>query len=171
MSADSFFKQFTFPTAGAAARNVAALQRPNGGAATTWCVDQRPQQKRRRLRRHPVWMFYRDLEDRVRAKFGNTDRNIQMVGCINCDFKTGSAFSTNLKMHLKAHHKEDYAKVLKLEDEMRIEEGIAASNENICRCLRSSQQDQKRADRLHSRRRQREHPDVGGYTVQFFPSN
>ncbi|GMR41910.1 hypothetical protein PMAYCL1PPCAC_12105 [Pristionchus mayeri] len=70
-----------------------------------------PQPKRRRLRRHPVWMFFKDLEDR-------------MVGCINCNFRTGSAFSTNLKMHLKAHHKEDYAKVLKLEDEMRIEEGI-----------------------------------------------
>ncbi|PIO57351.1 hypothetical protein TELCIR_21242, partial [Teladorsagia circumcincta] len=54
-----------------------------------------PQPKRRRLRRHPVWMFFKDLEDR-------------MVGCINCSFRTGSAFSTNLKMHLKAHHKEDY---------------------------------------------------------------
>ncbi|CAD6188559.1 unnamed protein product [Caenorhabditis auriculariae] len=69
-----------------------------------------PQPKRRRLRRHPVWMFFRDLEDR-------------MVGCINCEFRTGSAFSTNLKMHLKAHHKEDYERVLQLEEEMRIEEG------------------------------------------------
>uniref|UniRef100_A0A1I7X1E7 BED-type domain-containing protein n=1 Tax=Heterorhabditis bacteriophora TaxID=37862 RepID=A0A1I7X1E7_HETBA len=70
-----------------------------------------PQPKRRRLRRHPVWMFFKDLEDR-------------MVGCINCNFRTGSAFSTNLKMHLKAHHKEDYERVLKLEDDMRIEENV-----------------------------------------------
>lgn len=77
-----------------------------------------PQPKRRRLRRHPVWMFFKDLEDR-------------MVGCINCNFRTGSAFSTNLKMHLKAHHKEDYAKVLKLEDEMRIEEGIFGAPNKI----------------------------------------
>ncbi|CAB3403282.1 unnamed protein product [Caenorhabditis bovis] len=69
-----------------------------------------PQPKRRRLRRHPVWMFFRDLEDR-------------MVGCINCEFRTGSAFSTNLKMHLKAHHKDDYERVLQLEEEMRLEEG------------------------------------------------
>ena len=34
-----------------------------------------------------------------------------MVGCINCNFRTGSAFSTNLKMHLKAHHKDDYERV------------------------------------------------------------
>ena len=46
-----------------------------------------------------------------------------MVGCTNCEFRTGSAFSTNLKMHLKAHHKEDYEKVLQLEEEMRLEEG------------------------------------------------
>ncbi|CAI4228944.1 unnamed protein product [Auanema sp. JU1783] len=82
------------------------IQAPHGTDANGM-----PQPKRRRLRRHPVWMFFRDLEDR-------------MVGCINCNFRTGSAFSTNLKMHLKAHHKEDYERVLKLEDDMRIEEGI-----------------------------------------------
>lgn len=69
-----------------------------------------PQPKRRRLRRHPVWVYFKDLEDR-------------MVGCTNCEFRTGSAFSTNLKMHLKAHHKDDYEKVLQLEEEMRLEEG------------------------------------------------
>ncbi|CAJ0942339.1 unnamed protein product, partial [Mesorhabditis belari] len=99
--AEQFFKQFNiFPAA------LGGLQSPSLEA---------PQPKRRRLRRHPVWMFFRDLEDR-------------MVGCISCNFRTGSAFSTNLKMHLKAHHKEDYHKVMKLEDEMRIEEGILHPN-------------------------------------------
>ncbi|ULU01928.1 hypothetical protein L3Y34_001901 [Caenorhabditis briggsae] len=74
-----------------------------------------PQPKRRRLRRHPVWVYFKDLEDR-------------MVGCTNCEFRTGSAFSTNLKMHLKAHHKEDYEKVLQLEEEMRVEEGCFGPN-------------------------------------------
>uniref|UniRef100_A0A8L8JXM9 BED-type domain-containing protein n=1 Tax=Heligmosomoides polygyrus TaxID=6339 RepID=A0A8L8JXM9_HELPZ len=77
-----------------------------------------PQPKRRRLRRHPVWMFFKDLEDR-------------MVGCINCSFRTGSAFSTNLKMHLKAHHKDDYERVLKLEGDMRVEENVTGPPNKI----------------------------------------
>ncbi|RCN37252.1 hypothetical protein ANCCAN_16865 [Ancylostoma caninum] len=77
-----------------------------------------PQPKRRRLRRHPVWMFFKDLEDR-------------MVGCINCNFRTGSAFSTNLKMHLKAHHKDDYERVLKLEGDMRVEENVTGPPNKI----------------------------------------
>ncbi|CAJ0578839.1 unnamed protein product, partial [Mesorhabditis spiculigera] len=99
--AEQFFKQFNINFPG----NFAMGQSP----------VEAPQPKRRRLRRHPVWMFFTDLEDR-------------MVGCISCTFRTGSAFSTNLKMHLKAHHKEDYQKVMKLEDEMRIEEGILHPN-------------------------------------------
>ncbi|VDL82200.1 unnamed protein product [Nippostrongylus brasiliensis] len=66
-----------------------------------------PQPKRRRLRRHP------------------------MVGCINCSFRTGSAFSTNLKMHLKAHHKDDYERVLKLEGDMRVEENVTGPPNKI----------------------------------------
>lgn len=32
-----------------------------------------------------------------------------------CVFKTHSAFSTNLKMHLKAHHKSEYVEVMEME--------------------------------------------------------
>lgn len=32
-----------------------------------------------------------------------------------CTFKTQSAFSTNLKMHLKAHHKVEYLDVMQME--------------------------------------------------------
>ncbi|KJH44778.1 hypothetical protein DICVIV_09182 [Dictyocaulus viviparus] len=63
-------------------------------------------------------MFFKDLEDR-------------MVGCINCSFRTGSAFSTNLKMHLKAHHKDDYERVLKLEGDMRVEENVTGPPNKI----------------------------------------
>ncbi|KIH60061.1 hypothetical protein ANCDUO_09695 [Ancylostoma duodenale] len=54
-----------------------------------------------------------------------------MVGCINCNFRTGSAFSTNLKMHLKAHHKDDYERVLKLEGDMRVEENVTGPPNKI----------------------------------------
>ncbi|GMT18638.1 hypothetical protein PFISCL1PPCAC_9935 [Pristionchus fissidentatus] len=97
---------------------LAALQQGGLLGAAAAAGLEMPQPKRRRLRRHPVWMFFKDLEDR-------------MVGCINCPFRTGSAFSTNLKMHLKAHHKDDYSKVLKMEDEMRIEEGIFGAPNKI----------------------------------------
>ncbi|KAK6026893.1 hypothetical protein OSTOST_07122 [Ostertagia ostertagi] len=94
-----------------------------------------PQPKRRRLRRHPVWMFFKDLEDRVDKRRASEQRckvnSFQMVGCINCSFRTGSAFSTNLKMHLKAHHKEDYERVLKLEGDMRVEENVTGPPNKI----------------------------------------
>lgn len=52
----------------------------------------------------------------------------QSVGCVKCSFSTASPFSTNLKMHLKAHHKDDYTLVLKLEAQQREEEGIRENN-------------------------------------------
>ncbi|PIO76999.1 hypothetical protein TELCIR_00911 [Teladorsagia circumcincta] len=95
---------------------TAGLEMPSAPHGTD--ANGMPQPKRRRLRRHPVWMFFKDLEDR-------------MVGCINCSFRTGSAFSTNLKMHLKAHHKEDYERVLKLEGDMRVEENVTGPPNKI----------------------------------------
>ncbi|MFH4974607.1 hypothetical protein AB6A40_001316 [Gnathostoma spinigerum] len=68
--------------------------------------------KRKRLRRHPVWRFFKDVD------------GTKSVGCIKCTFNTSSPFSTNLKMHLKAHHRQDYSLVLHLEQRQREEEGI-----------------------------------------------
>lgn len=34
-----------------------------------------PQPKRRRLRRHPVWMFFKDLEDRVSGVWRSVDED------------------------------------------------------------------------------------------------
>ncbi|KAI6176574.1 hypothetical protein M3Y97_00813100 [Aphelenchoides bicaudatus] len=59
-------------------------------------------QKRRRLRRHPVWQFFGDVGEKV-------------VGCKLCSFNTVSAFSTNLKMHLKSHHKHEFIAVMEKE--------------------------------------------------------
>ncbi|VDK87472.1 unnamed protein product [Litomosoides sigmodontis] len=70
--------------------------------------------KRRRLRRHPVWRFFKDVGDGSKT-----------VKCVNCPFSTSSPFSTNLKMHLKAHHKSDYRLILILESRQRLEEGIS----------------------------------------------
>jgi hypothetical protein len=58
--------------------------------------------KRRRLRRHPVWAYFGDIAEKV-------------VGCNMCSFTTISAFSTNLKMHLKSHHKREYIIVMEQE--------------------------------------------------------
>ncbi|KAE9550030.1 hypothetical protein FO519_006758 [Halicephalobus sp. NKZ332] len=66
--------------------------------------------KRRRLRRHPVWNFFDDLDEKN-------------IGCNMCDFKTVSGFTTNLKMHLRAHHKPEFVKVMELECQQRKEEG------------------------------------------------
>jgi len=38
-----------------------------------------------------------------------------MIGCTLCSFKSGTAFSTNLKMHLRTHHKEKFIEVTQLE--------------------------------------------------------
>ena len=38
-----------------------------------------------------------------------------MIGCILCDFKSGSAFSTNLKVHLRTYHREKFVEVMQLE--------------------------------------------------------
>ncbi|KAM3723885.1 Gex-3-interacting protein [Dirofilaria immitis] len=76
--------------------------------------------KRRRLRRHPVWRFFKDVGDGSKT-----------VKCVNCPFSTSSPFSTNLKMHLKAHHKSDYRLILILESRQRLEEGISPIPESI----------------------------------------
>uniref|UniRef100_A0AAF5PQS3 BED-type domain-containing protein n=2 Tax=Wuchereria bancrofti TaxID=6293 RepID=A0AAF5PQS3_WUCBA len=76
--------------------------------------------KRRRLRRHPVWRFFKDVGDGSKT-----------VKCVNCPFSTSSPFSTNLKMHLKAHHKSDYRLILILESRQRLEEGISPIPESV----------------------------------------
>uniref|UniRef100_A0A0N5AQY3 BED-type domain-containing protein n=1 Tax=Syphacia muris TaxID=451379 RepID=A0A0N5AQY3_9BILA len=92
----------------------------NGGRIDEGClpaINQSPcLSKRRRLRRHPVWRFFKDVD------------GTKSVGCVKCSFSTASPFSTNLKMHLKAHHKDDYTLVLKLEAQQREEEGIRENN-------------------------------------------
>ncbi|KAI1729314.1 BED zinc finger domain-containing protein [Ditylenchus destructor] len=65
-------------------------------------------QKRKRLRRHPVWTYFSDFDDKI-------------VGCIMCNFRTTSAFSTNLKMHLRAHHKQEYLQVMEAELEQCVD--------------------------------------------------
>ncbi|KAI1721262.1 BED zinc finger domain-containing protein [Ditylenchus destructor] len=65
-------------------------------------------QKRKRLRRHPVWTYFSDFDDKI-------------VGCIMCNFRTTSAFSTNLKMHLRAHHKQEYLQVMESELEQCVD--------------------------------------------------
>lgn len=53
--------------------------------------------KRRRSRRNPVWQYFR-VEDGTAI-------------CCNCDYRTKSVFSTNLKVHLKSHHRQFFDKV------------------------------------------------------------
>ncbi|KAK0421108.1 hypothetical protein QR680_015064 [Steinernema hermaphroditum] len=79
-------------------------------------IEQQKRQRRKRLRRHPVWQYFTDLEDKY-------------VGCTMCPFRTASAFSTNMKMHLKAHHKEEHLKVMQLEWEQRVDEGVVNAND------------------------------------------
>ncbi|CAD5222578.1 unnamed protein product [Bursaphelenchus xylophilus] len=66
--------------------------------------------KRKRNRKHPVWKYFGDVSDKV-------------VGCNMCEFRTNSAFSTNLKMHLKSHHKEEFIDVMDQEIELLKREG------------------------------------------------
>uniref|UniRef100_A0A915D5N3 BED-type domain-containing protein n=1 Tax=Ditylenchus dipsaci TaxID=166011 RepID=A0A915D5N3_9BILA len=75
-------------------------------------------QKRKRLRRHPVWTFFKDFEDKI-------------VGCIMCNFRTTSAFSTNLKMHLRAHHKEEYLQVMESELEQCVDGRVGKGEEGL----------------------------------------
>uniref|UniRef100_F1KTR6 Gex-3-interacting protein 13 n=1 Tax=Ascaris suum TaxID=6253 RepID=F1KTR6_ASCSU len=88
----------------------------NGGRIDEGCLPALNQStsasKRRRVRRHPVWRFFKDVD------------GTKSVGCVKCSFSTASPFSTNLKMHLKAHHKDDYTLVLRLEAQQREEEGL-----------------------------------------------
>lgn len=55
--------------------------------------------KRKRTRRNPVWLYFILDETDNRAK------------CKRCSYSTGSAYSTNLKIHLKCHHKPLYQNV------------------------------------------------------------
>ncbi|KAH7731490.1 CRE-GEI-13 protein [Aphelenchoides avenae] len=92
-------------------------------------------QKRKRLRRHPVWQYFCDVDEKI-------------VGCVMCTFRTVSAFSTNLKMHLKAHHKEEYLKVMEQELEQRQdEESMGVGSEE------SSQSQEATANGRFKRRR------------------
>jgi len=57
----------------------------------------RKEERRRRARRNPVWHYFR-VED-------------GLAYCEQCSYKTKSVYSTNLKVHLKSHHKQSYSEV------------------------------------------------------------
>uniref|UniRef100_A0A7E5A159 BED-type domain-containing protein n=1 Tax=Panagrellus redivivus TaxID=6233 RepID=A0A7E5A159_PANRE len=65
--------------------------------------------KRRCLRRHPVWTYFHDIDE----------KHIQ---CNKCTFITLSSYTTNLKMHLRAHHQEEFVDVVTQELQARKEE-------------------------------------------------
>ncbi|TKR67230.1 hypothetical protein L596_023415 [Steinernema carpocapsae] len=58
--------------------------------------------KRKRPRRNPVWPYF-------------TVENGSAY-CRQCTYSTRSVFSTNLKVHLRSHHRADYEKVILAEE-------------------------------------------------------
>lgn len=62
--------------------------------------------KRRRSRRNPVWQYFR-IEN-------------YLAVCKHCNYNTKSIFSTNLKVHLKSHHRKLFDLVSKAEKTMEI---------------------------------------------------
>ncbi|KAK6056840.1 hypothetical protein COOONC_05650 [Cooperia oncophora] len=56
--------------------------------------------KRKRQRRNPVWPYFDVVDGTARCK--------------QCLYSTKSVFSTNLKVHLRSHHRADYEKVCPL---------------------------------------------------------
>lgn len=73
-----------------------------------------------------------------------------------CNFRTTSAFSTNLKMHLKAHHKEQFIQVLQIEQDqlgnMPVENDCDFENKKNC-FIPSSTQFCPRTGRMKRRRK------------------
>jgi hypothetical protein len=57
-----------------------------------------------------VWEYFGDVAEKI-------------VGCKLCSFNTVSAFSTNLKMHLKSHHKLEFIQVMEKELDQLVKEG------------------------------------------------
>lgn len=55
------------------------------------------EERRRRARRNPVWSYFR-VEN-------------GLAYCEQCPYKTKSVYSTNLKVHLKSHHRQSYIEV------------------------------------------------------------
>ncbi|CAD5217575.1 unnamed protein product [Bursaphelenchus okinawaensis] len=86
---------------------LAMLATQTNSDATTATPDDN---RRKRNRKHPVWKYFGDIGDKV-------------VGCNLCDFHTNSAFSTNLKMHLKSHHKEEFIDIMEQEVELLKKDG------------------------------------------------
>lgn len=74
-----------------------ALATPPPSATGTPSADPNSE-KRRRPRRNPVWQHF-VVED-------------GLAKCSQCDYSTKSVFSTNLKVHLKSHHKELHQQVI-----------------------------------------------------------
>lgn len=73
-------------------------------------ADKKPaakqEERRRRARRNPVWNYFR-VED-------------GLAYCEQCPYKTKSVYSTNLKVHLKSHHRQSYNEVRDLHPSKRI---------------------------------------------------
>lgn len=73
-----------------------------------------------------------------------------------CNFRTTSAFSTNLKMHLKAHHKEQFIQVLQTEQNqlcnMPLENDCNFEKKKNC-LITSAAQFCQRTGRLKRRRK------------------
>lgn len=65
-------------------------------AASAPSVESTPT-KRKRQRRNPVWPYFDVIDGTARCK--------------QCLYSTKSVFSTNLKVHLRSHHRPDYEKV------------------------------------------------------------
>lgn len=68
-----------------------------------------------------------------------------------CNFKTTSAFSTNLKMHLKAHHKEQFIQVLQNEQDQLQNDCNLKKNKNCF--IASANHFCQRTGRLKRRRK------------------
>ncbi|RCN37251.1 hypothetical protein ANCCAN_16864 [Ancylostoma caninum] len=70
--------------------------------------------KRKRQRRNPVWPYFDVVDGTARCK--------------QCLYSTKSVFSTNLKVHLRSHHRADYEKVIQAEDALNLNALLLSGN-------------------------------------------
>ncbi|VDL84704.1 unnamed protein product [Nippostrongylus brasiliensis] len=70
--------------------------------------------KRKRQRRNPVWPYFDVIDGTARCK--------------QCLYSTKSVFSTNLKVHLRSHHRADYEKVIQAEDALNLNALLLSGN-------------------------------------------
>ncbi|RCN31369.1 hypothetical protein ANCCAN_22845, partial [Ancylostoma caninum] len=64
--------------------------------------------------RNPVWPYFDVVDGTARCK--------------QCLYSTKSVFSTNLKVHLRSHHRADYEKVIQAEDALNLNALLLSGN-------------------------------------------